>query len=138
MLNQIFAIAISAAMAAGAGYANPSRTTVKIPVTRTEPTSGKQMFTAYCAPCHGIDGKGTGPYASALKTRPTDLTQLTRHHNGRYPDTHVVATLQDGGRIGDPMPAWGPILGKMSQVNSQERLLRISNLSRFVETLQSK
>ena len=138
MLNQLFAVALSAAMAAGAGYANPSKATVKIPVTRTEATSGKQMYTAYCAPCHGTDGKGSGPYAGALKTRPTDLTQLSRAHNGRYPDTHVVATLQDGTHDQDVMPAWGPILGKMSQTNSQERLLRISNLSRFIETLQSK
>jgi hypothetical protein len=36
------------------------------------------------------------------------------------------------------MPVWGPILGKMSQTNPQDRMLRISNLSRFLETLQVK
>jgi hypothetical protein len=36
------------------------------------------------------------------------------------------------------MPVWGPILGKMEMTNPQEKLLRISNLSRYLETLQVK
>ena len=32
----------------------------KVPVTRTA-NSGKEMFGAYCAPCHGLDGTGSGP-----------------------------------------------------------------------------
>jgi hypothetical protein len=37
---------------------------------------------------------------------------------------------------GGEMPAWGPILGKMNQSNPQDRLLRICNLSRYLETIQ--
>jgi hypothetical protein len=36
------------------------------------------------------------------------------------------------------MPVWGPILGKMNQSNPQDKLLRVSNLSRYLETLQVK
>jgi hypothetical protein len=36
------------------------------------------------------------------------------------------------------MPVWGPTLGKMETTNLQEKLLRISNLSRYLETLQVK
>ena len=36
-------------------------------IKQTSPTSGKEMFTQYCAPCHGVDGKGNGPAASAMK-----------------------------------------------------------------------
>jgi hypothetical protein len=50
--------------------------------------------------------------------------------------------LQNGTQISShgtaEMPVWGPILGKMDQTNSQDRLLRISNLSRYLETLQVK
>jgi len=50
--------------------------------------------------------------------------------------------LQSGAEIkahGTPeMPVWGPILGKMNQTNQQERMLRISNLSRYVQSLQVK
>jgi hypothetical protein len=32
----------------------------------------------------------------------------------------------------------GAILGKINQTNPQERMLRVSNLSRYLETLQVK
>jgi mono/diheme cytochrome c family protein len=41
------------------------------------------MFTPYCAPCHGVDGAGNGPAASAMKTPPTNLTQLAKKHDGK-------------------------------------------------------
>jgi len=40
------------------------------------PTSGKEMFHAYCAACHGMDAKGDGPAASVFRRRPSDLTKL--------------------------------------------------------------
>lgn len=32
----------------------------------------------------------------------------------------------------------GPILGNMNRTNDQEKLLRISNLSRYLETIQAR
>jgi mono/diheme cytochrome c family protein len=37
--------------------------------------SGKKLYEQYCAPCHGTDGKGSGPAAASLPTKPTDFTQ---------------------------------------------------------------
>jgi len=72
MLKRLLLTTLAAAVAVGIGYADQSRTKVIIPVNKTSPTSGKQMFTSYCAPCHGVDAKGNGPAAAALKTsRPT-------------------------------------------------------------------
>lgn len=51
---------------------------VNITVHHTSAASGKQMFEAYCASCHGMGGKGGGPVASALKVPPADLTVLSR------------------------------------------------------------
>jgi hypothetical protein len=71
-----------------------------------------------------------------------DLTVLSRNNHGRYPDTHIVSVLQSGVEIPShgsaEMPVWGPILGKMNVANPQERLLRVSNLSRYLESLQVK
>ena len=115
---------------------------VTIPVKKTSATSGQQMFANYCAPCHGVDGKGQGPVSSALKATPTDLTALAKSNHGKYPDAHIMAVLQNGVSIashGTPeMPVWGPILGKMSQSSSQGQLLRMSNLSRYLESIQVK
>ena len=48
----------------------------KVPANPTSAGSGKEMFDAYCASCHGVDGKGNGPAAPALKKQPADLTLL--------------------------------------------------------------
>jgi mono/diheme cytochrome c family protein len=131
-----------AALAVGMSYADQSKAKVIIPVNKTQATSGKQMYVNYCAPCHGVDGRGNGPVAAALKTPPTDLTVLSKNNHGKFPDTHIVSVLQNGSNIPShgtaDMPVWGPILAKMNQTNPQDRLLRVSNLSRYLETLQAK
>jgi mono/diheme cytochrome c family protein len=141
-MKRLLAIAMGAALAANMGFANQPGTKVIIPVNRTSATSGKQMYTSYCAPCHGVDGRGNGTYAPALKGQPTDLTVLARNNHGKYPDSHVAAVLMNGVDVPShgtaQMPVWGPILGKMSVGNTQDRLLRISNLSRYLESLQVK
>lgn len=142
MLKRFLLITLAAAIAVGMGYADQSRSKVIIPVNKTSPTSGKQMFTSYCAPCHGVDGRGNGPAATALKMRPTDLTDLCRKNHGRFPDTHIVSVLRFGAYVpahgSAEMPVWGPILGKMNQSNSQDKQLRISNLSQYLESIQAR
>jgi len=142
MLKRLLVTVMFAALAVGMSYADQSKAKVIIPVNKTQATSGKQMYVNYCAPCHGVDGRGNGPVAAALKTPPTDLTVLSKNNHGKFPDTHIVSVLQNGSDIPShgtaDMPVWGPILGKMNQTNPQDRLLRVSNLSRYLETLQAK
>jgi hypothetical protein len=100
------------------------------------------MYTNYCAPCHGADGRGYGPVASSLKAQPTDLTGLAKANHGKYPENHVVSVVKFGTNVpahgSAEMPVWGPILGTISKVNPQEKQLRTANLSRYLETLQVK
>ena len=142
MLKRLLFITLAVAFAVSAGYADQSNTKVTISVTKTSPTSGKQMFSSYCAPCHGVDGRGHGPAATALKTQPTDLTGLSKKNQGRFPDTHIVSVLQFGAAVPShgsaEMPTWGPILGRINMANAQDKQLRISNLSRYIESIQER
>ena len=67
---------------------------------------------------------------------------LSKNNGGKFPCAHITTVLQYGVQIPlhgtAEMPVWGPVLGKMDQANSQERLLRISNLSRYLVTIQAK
>src|ERR1700692_1958159 len=53
------------------------------------PIEGPELFRAHCAPCHGLDAKGAGPAASALKAKVPDLTLLARNNRGQFPVAHV-------------------------------------------------
>jgi mono/diheme cytochrome c family protein len=145
MLKNFFLAGLAAAVVAGVGYANQSTAkTVIIPVSKAPANNGRQMYVNYCAPCHGVDGKGNGPAATALKKQPSDLAVLSRNNGGKFPSTHIVSVLQFG--IANPshgsaeMPMWGPVLGSVNSTPSEPnvRALRISNLSRYLQTLQEK
>lgn len=142
MLKYLLITALAAGVAVSIGYADQSTGKVVIPVNKTPATSGQQMYAGYCAPCHGVDGRGKGPAATALKTQPTDLTGLMKKNHGKFPDAHIVAILQFGSAVpahgSAEMPVWGPILGKMNLTNPQDKQLRISNLSRYLQSIQAK
>lgn len=122
-----------------AGYAKSGEKTVVIPVNRIDPTDAKQMYASYCASCHGADGRGHGPMAGVLRAAPTDLTTLAKTHAGRYPDSHVVSVLSFGNETKDAvMPAWGHVFATLDAVSMEDRALRITNLSRYLKTMQVK
>lgn len=142
MLKSLLVTAVAATFAVSLSFADQSQSKVVIPVNKTAPNNGKEMYKNYCAPCHGTDGKGSGPVALSLRARPTDLTELSKNNNGKFPDTHIVAILQFGSDTpahgSAAMPVWGPILGGMNKTNIQDKQLRISNLTRYLETIQAK
>lgn len=112
----------------------------KVPIAYTQPGSGVEMFRSYCAPCHGNDGKGTGPAASALKKAPADLTALTRKNNGKFPDLEVTNTIRGEGGMSHgsrDMPMWGDIFRSVSSGNMGVEL-RIKNLSDYIRSIQEK
>jgi mono/diheme cytochrome c family protein len=141
----ILAVILVAVSTFGAAQQAPAKTapTVKhVPITNAPSNSGKEMFNSYCAVCHGNDGKGGGPAASAMKTPPADLTLLAQKNGGKYPAPHVAAVLR--GQATTPshgnqdMPVWGPLFLSISRGNEAQVQQRITNLVNYIETLQAK
>ena len=104
------------------------------PAPMTSAADGAQMFKEYCASCHGMAGKGDGPAASALKTKPADLTQLAKTHPGGLSqkdfDDRIQGMNMPSAHGSSPMPVWGPVLRSLG--NDQ---LRIYNLKKYVDSL---
>jgi mono/diheme cytochrome c family protein len=104
--------------------------------------AGKITFQKYCISCHGPDGKGNGPAASALKTPPTDLTSLTKTHEGRYPAGFVSAVLKFGRNLaahGSPdMPVWGSLFKAVDPVRDPTGQKHVDDLVAYIESLQVK
>ena len=72
---------------------------------------GREMFSQYCASCHGLTGKGDGPLAPILKKPPADLTQISKKSGGIFPHAKVRQFI-DGERAvrahgSRDMPVWG-------------------------------
>jgi mono/diheme cytochrome c family protein len=141
MSNKPFFVLIATTVAAATLFASDSKN-VTIQTAKASADDGKAMYGNYCAPCHGVDGKGNGPISSSLKRTPTNLTQLSKNNGGVFPEFHVIGVLGHGtsasGHDQSGMPAWAPTLGKIDQNNKLDAPLRISNLTKYVETLQTK
>ena len=113
-----------------------------VPVKASSPASGPEMYTSYCAVCHGVDGKGNGPAAEALKVPPPDLTTLTKRNGGKYPSDHVTSAIRGDLRLAahgsKEMPVWGDLFWGMSEGHSSEVQLRVTNLNKYIGSLQAK
>ncbi|MGB8061490.1 MAG: cytochrome c [Candidatus Sulfotelmatobacter sp.] len=122
--------------------ASPQKEIRHVSVTPTSPASAPEMYTTYCAVCHGVDGKGSGPAAGALKLPPPNLTTLARKNGGKYPSDHVMNAIQGDLRLpahgSKEMPVWGDLFWGMSQEHSSEVQLRVTNLNKYIESLQAK
>ena len=109
---------------------------------------GKGSFTRYCASCHGVDGKGNGPLAPLLTPKPSDLTQLAKKNNGKFPALRVARIIDGRDPIaahGPPdMTVWGERFGEVeaptggSPVEQTEIRQRIQLLIRYIDHIQEK
>jgi mono/diheme cytochrome c family protein len=121
-------------------YAQQTPTIKRENAPRTDLKSGSEMFSTYCAVCHGPDGKGNGPAAVALKKQPANLTQLSKKNGGQFPSAKVSFFIEGrevvvahGSR---DMPIWGRIFRDMEDEDLVR--LRIFNLTEYVRSLQEK
>ncbi len=58
-------------------------------------SKGAELYKASCLSCHGETGKGDGPTAITLSTKPKDLTNNVGWKNGQKV-TQLYKTLQEG------------------------------------------
>jgi mono/diheme cytochrome c family protein len=72
---------------------------------------GSEEFQVSCAVCHGPDGRGNGSMAGYLTVKSSDLTQLARNNDGRFPFLEVFQMIDGRQEIAvhgtRAMPIWG-------------------------------
>jgi mono/diheme cytochrome c family protein len=102
---------------------------------------GPDLFRAYCAPCHGADGKGGGPVAPALKNRLPDLTTISRRNGGIFPARRVEEIIGGGeiivGHGSREMPIWGPIFHQVENDRDYGHI-RLKNLVDYLKSMQQQ
>lgn len=115
----------------------------EVPIQPIAINSGQQMYGAYCAVCHGRDGRGMGPAAPALKVAPPDLTVLSKKNGGKFPSQRVSTILRFG--VNAPahgtseMPIWGNLLHTLHPGEREGDMLvqqRIKNITDYLKQIQ--
>lgn len=124
-------------LAATGVYAQDKPRIEQAPIPRTSPVDGKEMFQAYCTPCHGKEGRGDGPAAVALKRAPADLTTLASRNGGKFPEVQVrryIEGLDEVAAHGTrDMPIWGPLFRAL---NRDTAALRVESLAMHLKSIQ--
>ncbi|MFV8326913.1 c-type cytochrome [Flavobacterium sp. ZS1P14] len=77
--------------------------------TEKQLVHGKDIFTKYCAICHGSGGKGDGPGATTLQPKPADFTDP--EHSSFYSNQGRIYLIKKGMK-GTAMLAWENTLGE--------------------------
>lgn len=123
---------------AQSGATSPGANSQLPPLIRS--LKGPELFRAYCASCHGVDAKGNGPAAPALKVKPPDLTLLARRNGGQFPEERVRKIIEGeespvahGSR---EMPVWGPVFHQIEE-DVDRGHVRVDNLVKYLESIQS-
>lgn len=92
----------------GAGGAQPAAAVDVQALLKASPAlvdKGKSIFSINCASCHGVNGKGDGPAASALNPKPRDFTSGYWRYGGGV--ARIVQTISTG----SPGTAMAPFPG---------------------------
>jgi mono/diheme cytochrome c family protein len=111
---------------------------------------GKLEFQKNCASCHGIGGKGNGPFVEFLKQAPSDLTLLSQKNAGIFPQENIYDWIRDASKIrahgSQDMPIWGERyseeiieqFGPMYTGPASSVRQRILELVFYIATIQQK
>jgi mono/diheme cytochrome c family protein len=140
-LQVLPAIAIACVVLGGAGRQNQiaQKADEQYP-SLIRSVEGPDLYRAYCASCHGLDGKGGGPAASAFKAKTPDLTLLTRNNRGKFPKDRVRQMIMGDQMVAAhgsrEMPIWGPTFHQIEE-DVDRGNVRVENLLKYLESIQT-
>jgi mono/diheme cytochrome c family protein len=102
--------------------------------------AGRELYVNHCAVCHGLDGRGQGPLATAMKITPADLTRIASEHAGDFPDAKIADVIRNGGAVlghgSRAMLPWGLYFSERHKPEVGKA--RIKALVDYIKSLQAK
>lgn len=109
------------------------------PVRLIRSLDGADLYRAYCASCHGTEGKGDGPVAPALNSKIPDLTTIKQRNGGIFPTARANKVISGDEIIlahgTREMPVWGPIFHRVEE-DHDYGAVRLKNLTDYLRSIQ--
>ena len=107
--------------------------------------TGQVLYLRHCAACHGVAGKGDGPVAASLQTRPSDLTAIARKSGGRFDAARVMRVIYGQRVVAEhgtrEMPVWGAVFAEQHEGERHAAytvLLHGRSLTDYVRSIQEE
>jgi mono/diheme cytochrome c family protein len=124
----------------GGCVSQPSVAPIQPDVRLIQSVEGRDLFRAYCAPCHGPDADGRGIIAPALKASVPDLRQLTKRNQGQFPEKRIRGVLNGDVSLvshgSQEMPVWGPLFHQIEN-DMDWGNVRVANLVKYLQSIQT-
>jgi mono/diheme cytochrome c family protein len=109
------------------------------PTPLIQSLKGVDIYHAYCASCHGAQGKGDGPVAPALSAKMPDLTTIAQRNGGVFPTNRVRKIIMGEDSIlghgSREMPVWGPIFHQVERDRDYGEV-RLQNVTDYLKSIQ--
>jgi len=146
-LMRAIAVAVSAIASTTIAYAQQNGSAAKAF------DRGRYEYEAHCAVCHGLSGKGDGPFADQLQTAAVvpNLSELSKKNNGVFPFMRVYEIIDGENSLRwhgtSQMPIWGPGYKREARESAYDDFradpdafarARILALTEYVYRLQGK
>jgi mono/diheme cytochrome c family protein len=99
-----------------------------------------KLYDAYCAVCHGRNGRGRGPAHELLSTTAPDLTLLAQRNGGAFPRSSVEGCIRASARrpsvaAESDMPVW---TAPLSPDHDPGAATHAESIADYVESLQRR
>ena len=86
------------------------------PLLPEEIADGRVDYENNCMNCHGIAGKGDGPWADYMTLPPPDLTAIAERNDGTFPYYRIYTIIEKGRESPEhsftSMPKWGEMFAE--------------------------
>ncbi len=133
-------LVLAAVFAAAAAFsAEHSAGSAQIPQVE----GGRALYTTYCASCHGTSGRGDGPVAAQLVTKPANLAEFAVHNGGVFPAERLHRII-DGQEMNArahgsmEMPVWGDAFRRREGLSEEAASARIDAIIQYLRVIQER
>jgi mono/diheme cytochrome c family protein len=106
---------------------------------------GAEIYPRYCGSCHGVQGRGDGPTAAALRKPPADLTRIAARRGGTFPAGEIARFIDGRFELAPhgsrEMPVWGERFSDTipeSGVGEEISRGKIATLVEYLKSIQRK